>query len=127
MSRAMKSVKLSGRQQGSFYSTAIIVILFGVFLTVALKIAPAYMDNSVIKNAMEGIDANNDLAQMPLAEIRTSIMRTLNTNNVEFDASNITLVEEGGSEYIDIVYERRIPLFSNISALVSFEQRYEKR
>jgi len=118
--------KLPQRQQGSFYSTVIIVAMFGIFLTAALKIAPAYMDNNVIKNTMEGITANNDLSEMTITDIRDSMMKTLNINNVALNGDALQLVQEGSREYVDINYERRVPLFYNISAVVSFNHRYEK-
>lgn len=104
----------------------ILVALFGLFLVAALKIAPAYIDNNVVENAMEGIQANNDIAAMSVNDIRTSLMRTLNTNNISFDASNVVLVREGGKEYIDINYESRVRLFYNIEAVVTFQNRFDK-
>lgn len=117
---------LPRKQQGSFYSTVVIVVMFGIFLTASLKIAPTYMDNNVIQNAMEGIAANNDMAEMSLAEIRSNLMRTLNTNNVDLDASKVLLVSEGNKDYIEINYTSEVPLFYNISAVMSFENRFDK-
>ena len=119
-------MKLPGRQQGSFYSTVIIVIMFGLFLTMALKITPAYLDNNIIVNAMEGVSANNELAEMTMTEVRSALMRTLNTNNVKLDAQSITIIRIGSEEFIDINYVTTVPLFYNISALVSFSNRFEK-
>lgn len=119
-------MKLPGSQQGSFYSTVIIVIMFGLFLTTALKITPAYLDNNIIVNAMEGVAANNELADMSVNEVRSALMRTLNTNNVKLDAQSITIVRIGNQEFVDINYETTVPLFYNISALVSFSNRFEK-
>lgn len=118
--------KLPQRQRGSFYSTAIIVAMFGIFLTAALKIAPAYMDNNVIVNTMDGIAANNDMAQMSVADIRDSLMKTLSVNNVSLPGDSIKLVQEGSTEFVEISYESRVPLFYNISAVVSFNNRFEK-
>jgi hypothetical protein len=113
-------------QQGSFYSTAIIVVMFGVFLTTALKIAPAYMDNNVVTNAMESVAANNNLKEMSQADIRASVMKTLNVNNVALDSNAIKVVQEGSAEFVVISYEARVPLFYNISAIVAFDNRFEK-
>lgn len=118
--------KLPQAQQGSFYSTAIIVAMFGIFLTAALKIAPAYMDNNVVVNTMDGIAANNDLATMSAREIQDSLMKTLNVNNVALPGDSIKVVREGGKEVVLIEYDTRIPLFYNISAVVSFSNRFEK-
>ena len=64
---------------------------------------------------------------MSLADVRTNLMRTLNTNRIEFDASTIVLTKDSGKEYIDINYESRRPLFYNIEAVVVFTHRFEKK
>lgn len=125
----MKALSVSSpkQQRGSIYTTLILVAMFALFLVSALKIAPAYMDNAIIKDAMEGIAANNDMETMSITEIRTALMRTLNTNSVDnFDAGNVVLVREGGEEFIDINYESRAPLFYNIEAVVVFKNRFPK-
>lgn len=115
------------RQRGSIYSTLIIVALFGMFMTVSLKIAPSYLDNKIIRNTLEGIRANNDIEELSINEIRTQLQRTLITNNIrDFDATTVTLVRERDMEYIDISYESRVPLFYNIEAVVIFSDRFDK-
>jgi hypothetical protein len=118
--------KLPQNQIGSFYSTVIIVAMFGIFLTAALKLAPAYMDNGVVVTTMEGIAANKDLGEMTITEIRADMVRSLGVNNVALSGDAINVVEEDGQEFVDIIYETRVPLFYNISALVSFNNRFEK-
>ena len=123
----MLASKPLGRQQGSFYSTAIIVALFGIFLTAALKIAPAYVDHNVVTNAMENISKEEGYKDMTISNIRNGVMKTVNTNNVNnFDSQSIQLVTQGGDEFVEIIYEAKVPLFFNISALVSFHDRYPK-
>src|SRR3989338_8848936 len=96
-------------QRGSIYTTVILVIMFGLFILAGLKIAPAYIDNNIIVNAMEGMAAENrGFAEMSIKDIREGLMRTLNTNRVEgFNAENVVLVKEGSVEYIDVNYEAR--------------------
>ncbi len=84
------------------------------------------MDNNVIVNTMDGIAANNDMAQMSVADIRDSLMKTLGVNNVSLPGDSIKLVQEGSTEFVEISYESRVPLFYNISAVVSFNNRFEK-
>jgi len=124
----MKQLQVSpASQRGSIYTTMIMVALLGFVLLSALKVAPAYLDNNVIINTMDGISSNNDIAAMSIGDIRTSLMRTLNTNRIEgFDASNVVVAREGAEEYIDINYETRVTLFYNIDAIVKFENRFPK-
>lgn len=119
---------LQEQRGASIYTTLIVVALVGVVLLAGLKIVPAYLDNNVIVNAMEGVIANNDIRTMGIGEIRTEVMRTVNVNGIrDFDALNIQLVREGAREYVDINYDARVHLFYNIDALVSFENRFVKQ
>ena len=119
--RAMPQV-----QVGGFYSTVIIVAMFGLVMTAALKVAPLYMDNNVVVDAMEGVMANNDISEMSLGEIRSALSRTLIVNNVDLPGDAMTEVREGSTDYIVISYEARTPLFYNISAVVSFDNRFAR-
>ncbi|MEX2367163.1 MAG: DUF4845 domain-containing protein [Pseudohongiellaceae bacterium] len=123
-----EQLSLAKSQRGaSFFATILIVVLIGIFLIAGLKIVPAYMDNGVIVNAMEGIIANNDMNQITVAQVRTQIQRTLNVNGIDnFDSNNIRFVTESGRNYIDINYDTRVDLFYNIDAMVSFENRFER-
>lgn len=124
----MKALRASSAkaQRGSVYTTMILVALFGLVILAALKIAPAYIDDQSVTSTMESMAENPDFGTMSIADIRTGLMRTLNTNRVPFDAANVVLVREGGNEYVDVNYESRKPLFYNIEAVVVFKHRYEK-
>lgn len=114
-------------QRGSMYSTLIMVVLIALFFTAALKLVPAYLNNNVVVNAMESMAEDNDMAKLGIGEIRSNLMRTLNTNDIRgFDAAKVQVVTQGSQEFIDINYETRVPLFYNIEAVVKFENRFDK-
>lgn len=113
-------------QRGSIYTTMILVALFAIVILAALKIVPAYVDDSAVNSTMEAMAESADFETMAIADIRANLMKTLNTNRIEFDSANVVLVKEGGSEYVDVNYESRKPLFYNIEAVVVFKHRYEK-
>ena len=116
------------RQTGaSVFGIVILLVIVGLFLLSALKVAPSYMDNNVIENTMEGIISNNDFRAMSISEIRAELQRSLVTNNIrDFEGSNVVLTREGNDSYVDINYESRVPLFYNISIVVIFENRFDK-
>lgn len=124
----MKSLRASSAkaQRGSIYTTMILVALFGLVILAALKIAPAYIDDSTISGTLENMSETDEFSTMTITEVRQGLMRTLNTNRVDFDASNVVLTREGGKEYVDVNYESRKPLFYNIEAVVVFSHRFEK-
>ena len=119
----------SPKQQlgATFLTIGLVVVMIGIFLLSALKVAPAYVDNNIIENAVNNLEAREGLETMSIGEIRSAIMRTLDTNNIRnFDANNIQQIRIDGIDYIDINYESRIPLFYNIEAVVIFENRFRK-
>ena len=123
-------ISTSGRpqfQQGaSVFSLLLIAAMVGMFLLAGLKLTPAYMDNNVITNGVEGALANNNLDEISIGQFRSEVMKTVNVNRVDgFDSSSIIFTEEGNLEYIDVNYETRVPLFYNIDAVVKFENRFE--
>ena len=124
----MKSLRASSAraQRGSIYTTMILVALFALVILAALKITPAYIDDQTISGTIETLAESEEFATMSIAEIRQRMMRTLNTNRIDFDSSNVVLVKEGGNEFVDVKYESRKPLFYNIEAVVVFEHRFEK-
>ncbi|MDC1436191.1 DUF4845 domain-containing protein [Gammaproteobacteria bacterium] len=116
------------RQKGaSVFAIIILLVMVGMFLLSALKVAPSYMDNNVIVNAMDGMINNNDFESMSIAEVRSNLQRSLVTNNIrEFDSSSVVLTREGNNNFVDINYESRVPLFYNIDIVVTFENRFDK-
>jgi hypothetical protein len=125
----MKTLQWSSptKQRGSFYTTLLTVVIFGVLVTCGLKITPAYIDNNTVKHVMEGIATSSDIKEMSLGEIRQSLAKSLITNNIrQFDASKVVLVKDGDYEYIEINYETRVHLISNIDAVVVHNNRFNK-
>ena len=124
---SLASFSITKQKGASFFGTVMLLVVIGMVLLSGLKVAPSYLDNGVIVNAMEGMANNNDLAEMSVAEIRSSLQRSLQTNNINrFDMSSVQAVRADGQDYIDINYESRVPLFYNIEVVVIFENRFER-
>ena len=120
---------LNGRkaQQGaSLYALIVVMTLLGIIILAGLKIAPAYMDDQVISNALQNLKESGELSKMSLRDVRTYVTRTAQTNGGSFASDGIDQVEEGGIDYLVVDYESRVPMFSNIDAVVKFNYRIEK-
>lgn len=113
-------------QQGSMYTTVMVVALVGIVAIAGLKAIPAYMDNGVVVGTIEAMDERNELEKMNVREIRAALQRTLITNGIrDFDPLNIQLISEDGERYVTINYEVRSPLFMNIDLVVVFDDRFD--
>jgi len=123
----MIKTKLPSRQRGSFYVTLTMLVLLGAALTLALKLAPAYAGNSVVKSSMATLMTKTEYKSMGIEDIRKSLIKTIQINNVEgFDAGKAVIAHDGGKDYVDINYEIRIPIVYNVSAIVEFKNRFDK-
>jgi hypothetical protein len=76
---------------------------------------------------MLAISLRPEYKEMCIADIRKELLRSLQVNNVEnFDAQAVQLTREAGQDYVDVTYERRIPMVANIFAVIAFNKRYDK-
>ncbi len=119
--------QLPARQRGSFYTMAVMLVLLGAALTCALKIAPLYADHGVVTNAMEAMAKTAEFKNMQVTEIRQQLAKSLQVNRVaSVDTGGVVVTREDGREYVDVKYEARVQIFANISAVVAFNDRYNK-
>ncbi|MBT5484559.1 MAG: DUF4845 domain-containing protein [Gammaproteobacteria bacterium] len=126
-SKLQKELKDLNSQQGaSLYALIVVMTLLGILILAGLKIAPAYMDDQVISNALQNLKESGELSKMSLRDVRTYVTRTAQTNGGSFASDGIDQVEEGGIDYLVVDYESRVPMFSNIDAVVKFNYRIEK-
>ena len=104
----------------------IVVLFFGSLLTLGIKLGPIYLDDYTIQEALEGLDGTKGLSKMTVGEVRGLINKRLSVNNVRgFDAKAITVKADGDQVQIDVDYEVRTGLFSNVDAVVHFQHSYE--
>lgn len=102
------------------------VLFFGSLLTLGIKLGPIYLDDLTIQEALEGLDGTDGLSDMTPGNIRSLINKRLSVNNVRgFDAKNIELTKDGNLVIIDVEYEVRTSIISNIDAVVYFDHHYE--
>lgn len=99
------------------------VILICV-LTFGLKVLPIYLDHNYVKNIAQDMVDTGEAAEMTQTQIRNQIANGLRVNNVhDFDLDSISSSRSNGKASIEIKYEKRVPLVSNIDVIVSFDDR----
>lgn len=127
----MKKNNLSGmgRQRGASALTMMVMVLFfGGLLTLVIKLGPIYLDDITIQEALESLDGAEGLSEMGAAQVRTLINKRLSVNNVRgFDAKNIAVEKNGEFVVINVDYEVRNNLFSNVDTVVHFKHEYEMK
>ena len=91
-----KFIQISQQKGASLYALIVVMTLLGILILTGLKLSPAYMDNMVVKNAIENLKENGELEDMPLRDIRRYVTRTVQTNGGSFQSDGIDQIEEGG-------------------------------
>ena len=121
--------KTQNIQKGmTLISMAFLLAFLAVIAVIAVKVFPVYARNIAIKNSIESTLASNDVSQMNIANFRREAMKSIDQANGirDFDASTIVYTREGSFDYIDVNYEYRIDLFTNIDVVISFQNRFDQ-
>jgi len=110
----------------TFISLVFLLCLIGFFTLLILKIAPLYINNSKVSNAVEALKKTPDITGQSRNQILDSLHKRFNLNYVEYVTDDdITLIAQPGYVKLDIEYERVEPIFGNLSVLVEFHEGFE--
>lgn len=109
----------------SFLSTIVVIFVAGVFLTVAFKLGPHYLDNNIIQGAIDQVGAKG-LDDKTEPQIRRELDDFFTVNNVrEIDLKQVKLVREKHGTRIVLDYEKRVPMFGNVDAVIVFHNEFD--
>lgn len=120
----------SGYSQQKGLSTAgwmIAVALFGFFLTLILKLSPAYIENMGLRSAMKSmVNKNPDLHTMSKNEIYRQLSNYFTINGVRnHRPEDMSIDRQRDRTLINHSYETRIPLFFNVDAMLTFRNQID--
>jgi hypothetical protein len=121
------SATIAHYQRGvSLFGMIATLLLIGIFLTVGLKLAPVYLDHRVLIGAARNLMESGRAHDLNQTQIRQEIGNTLRINNIrDFDTNAIAATRANNRTAIQITYEKRVHLFSNVDAVLSFDDRLE--
>lgn len=105
------------------YGILMMLVMITLFFTVALKVAPIYIDHNMITGIAQELIDNGQADNMTLSEVRTTISNNLRINQVQgFDLDNIRMRKENNQAIISIAYETRIELVANLDIIATFDE-----
>jgi hypothetical protein len=112
MMKNQRGVALSGLL---FWS--IVLVLVAVL---GMKVVPTYLEYSKILK-----DAKATVAKMgpdsTVSDVRTTFDRFAEIDMLEFSSKQLDVSKDGGRIVIEFAYEKRIPLFWNVSLLIDYK------
>jgi len=112
------------KQHGmSFWGLLLSAVIFGFFVLLFFKLLPPYMEHAKVKTALENISKQPGTSDMEKSQIKAAFDRRFDIDSVDdIDLNKALIVEKKpGSMTIRIVYERRVHLAYNVTALIEFD------
>ncbi len=123
----MRSLKGTEMQKGAAGIGAIIfngVIL--VFLAImGMKVGQFYFDDKIVKDTIESLKEVPYITKKSSREIGDLLQRKLSLNDLEFKKDEVIIEKRSDRTVVEIIYERRTNLISNIDVVVGFNHKIE--
>lgn len=100
------------------------LLLWGIIITLVavlgMKVGPEYLEYYRIYQSVNKVAAG--ASNQTVAEIKAAFDRSADVNYIgQFKGSDLDISKENNSVVISFAYERRIPLFYNVSLVIDFE------
>lgn len=112
MKRQQRGVTLSGLL-GAAFVIAILALL-------VMKVFPEYMEHRQIVSAIKKVAAASS-PETSVRQVRDAFDRQANVDYISaITAGDLDVTKEGGAIVISFAYEKRIPLFANVSLMLDF-------
>lgn len=107
-------------QRGVTLIGLVVICIIIVFVAIGgLKIAPAYIEYFKVKKAVVGVAQTT--SRGTVLEVRQAFDRRAAVDDIDVITSkNLEVTKEGNELVMSFSYEKRIPLFSNISVVIDF-------
>ncbi|MEM0953987.1 MAG: DUF4845 domain-containing protein [Pseudomonadota bacterium] len=104
----------------SILGILIVLALLSFFLTVAIRLAPTFLEGRSVKTAIDSVaEASN--SKESLRDVSRRLTNTFNTNRIEgIKPTDVKVYRDQGKIIIDARYEKRTPLFNNVDAILMF-------
>ena len=94
-------------------------ILIALVAVLGMKVGPEYLEYYRILESVKKV--SNGAAGKTVAEIKVAFDRSADVNYIQtFKSSDLEISKENNSVVIAFSYERRIPLFYNVSLVIDF-------
>ncbi len=87
---------------------------------IGMKVVPSVMEYQTILKAIKTI-ASGSSNQSTVADIRKSYAGYASVNNISsVQPNDLEITKEGGVVVLSFSYEKRIPLFANVSLVIDY-------
>lgn len=95
-------------------------IVFILVAVLGMKVAPSVIEYSKILKDVKATSAKMG-PDSTVADVRSTFDRFAEIDMLEFSAKELEISKNGGKIVIEFAYEKRIPLFWNVSLLIDYK------
>ena len=105
-----------------FFGVLVLLVAIVFVAIIGMKVAPAYIEYFTIKKAVTSMVESGELRNATVADVRKAFDRRAIVDEISSIGPNdLEITKEGSEIVIGFAYEKRIPLFYNISVLIDFQ------
>jgi Domain of unknown function (DUF4845) len=110
------------RQRGMGFAGVLAILVGIIFLAIiGMKMVPAYLEYFAIKKAVAAITQGGQLRNATVADVRKAFeLRQAVDDFTSVGPKDLEITKDGNEIVISFAYEKRIPLFYNLSLLIDF-------
>ena len=95
-------------------------VVIGLVAVLGMKVAPDYITYFKVVKAAKAVASSSPGKTVP--EVRTAFDKYMNVEHVQsVTSADLDISKDGNGVVISFAYERRIPLFYNVSLLIDFQ------
>lgn len=112
----------AGATMGSIIFNVAILILIGFAVS---KVAVFYIDNNTANNSLQDLRDVPYITKKSKGEVAEILRKKFQANNLSFTKDEIFIEKRSDRLIVDLIYERRANIISNIDVVVRFENNFE--
>lgn len=95
-------------------------IIIALVAVLGMKVVPTTIEYYKIKQSAEGALTKVG-PDSTVADVRAAFDRYANIDALEFSSKELDISKEGSRIVIDFAYDKKIPLFANVSLLIEYK------
>jgi protein-disulfide isomerase len=104
------------------FAGVLILLIAIVFIAIiGMKLVPAYIEYYTVKNAVTAITQSGQLRNATVADVRKAFDSRATIDDITVvRGGDLEVTKDGNDIVVGFAYEKRIPLFYNVSVLIDF-------
>jgi hypothetical protein len=104
------------------FAGVLLLLIAIVFVAIiGMKLVPAYIEYFTVKKAVTTMAQSGELRNATVADVRKAFQSRAAIDDITaVKATDLEITKDGNGIVVGFAYEKRIPLFSNISVLIDF-------